>query len=131
MAAPPTTRASTPRRVLLVIEEAALSDLLAEALVDAGHTVAQAADAADARRAADAERFDAAVVDLDTRARDGAALVAALRAAHPPLTLIALLPCGGLQGDPRPAPYHVAVEKPARLGALLAAVDLAAAAIRN
>ncbi len=117
--------------VLLVIEDLALSDVLSEALVDAGHTVTQVEEAAAAERVVAGQRFDAAIVDLDTRARDGARLVALLRTRQPALTVIALLPCGGLPGGAEQPPYHLAIEKPARLAAVLSAVNLAHVAIRS
>ena len=119
------------RRVLVVIEDRALSDLLAEALVEAGHTVTQVDDAAAAERVTMDQAFDAALVDLDTRARDGGRLIAHLRTSHPALTVIALLPCGGLGPSVRPPLYHLAIEKPARLAAVLSAVNVAHSAIRN
>jgi len=118
-------------RVLLVIEDGALSDLLAEALVEAGHLVTQVEDAPGAERVAMDQAFDAALVDLDTRARDGSRLIAHLRTSHPAMTVIALLPCGGLRSA-APAPlYHLALEKPARLAAVLSAIKVAHTAIRN
>lgn len=119
------------RRVLLVIEDRSLSDVLSEALVEAGHGATQVEDAATARAALATRPFDAAIVDLDTRAREGAHLIACLRAEQPGLTIIALLPCGGLCGGSGPPLYHLAIEKPARLSAVLSAVNVAHAAIRN
>jgi DNA-binding NtrC family response regulator len=119
------------RRVLVVIEDRALSDLLAEALVDAGHGAVQADDLAAALEALATQPFDAAIVDLDTRARQGAHLIARLRADQPATTVIALLPCGGLPGAGEPPGYHLAIEKPARLAAILSAVNVAHVAIRN
>ena len=119
------------RKVLLVIEDRALSDVLAEALVDAGHVALQVEDAAAARDAYEQEGFDAAIVDLDTRARDGVRLIAELRIAYPATTVIALLPCGGLPSGTAPPQYHLAIEKPARLSAVLSAVSVARAAARN
>jgi DNA-binding response OmpR family regulator len=117
--------------VLLVIEDRALSDLLSEALVDAGHVVTQVDDAAGAERALVDQRFDAALVDLDTRAREGAGLIAHLRTSQPTVTVIALLPCGGLDQSARQPLYHLAIEKPARLAAVLSAVNVVHTAIRN
>ena len=127
----PSSPSATGRAVLVVVEDRALSDVIAEALAEAGHTVEQADDAAGAQRAVTARRFDAAIVDLDTRARQGASLVAHLRATQPQLTVIALLPCGGLPAASHPPVYHLALEKPARIAALLSAVNVAHAAIRN
>jgi DNA-binding response OmpR family regulator len=119
------------RHVLLVIEDRALSDVVAEALVDGGHVVAQADDGAQAATLLATQRFDAAIVDLDTRARDGVHLIARLRAEHPASTVIALLPCGGLPSGNRAPGYHLGIEKPARLAAILAAVEVAHSAARN
>jgi DNA-binding NtrC family response regulator len=131
MALPSTRTQGTWRTVLLVIEDRALSDVLAEALVEAGHSAVQVEDVPSAHEAVGQQRFDAAIVDLDTRARDGGSLIAHLRARHPQLTVIALLPCGGLAASSRPPLYHLAIEKPARLSAVLSAVNVAHAAIRN
>jgi DNA-binding NtrC family response regulator len=119
------------RRVLLVLEDAALSDLLSEALIDAGHVAVQADGAAAAEAVLRAQPFDAVIVDLDTRARDGLALVTRARTFAPTVTVIALLPCGGLGDSGAPPPYHLAIEKPARLAALLSAVEAAPSAVRN
>ncbi len=119
------------RKVLLVIEDRALSEILSEALVEAGHAATQVEDAAAAQGALATQHFDAAIVDLDTRARDGDNLIAHLRTEQPGLTVIALLPCGGLRGGAGQPAYHLAIEKPARLSALLSAVSVAHAALRN
>jgi DNA-binding NtrC family response regulator len=119
------------RKVLLVVEDASLSDVLGEALVEAGHSVAQIEDAATAPSVLAEQPFDTVLVDLDTRTRDGDALIARLRAEHPAVTIIALLPCGGSPPGARTALYHVGIEKPARLNAVLSAVHLAHAAIRS
>lgn len=117
--------------MLLVIEDRALSDVLAEALVEAGHVATQVEDAAAAHIAFGEQSFDAVIVDLDTRARDGVHLIARLRAEQPMTTVIALLPCGGLPATAARPPYHLAVEKPARLAAILSAVNVAHVASRN
>jgi DNA-binding NtrC family response regulator len=131
MALPSTLTQGTWRTVLLVIEDRALSDVLAEALVEAGHSAVQVEDVPSAQQAVEQQRFDAVIVDLDTRARDGGSLIVDLRAHHPELTIIALLPCGGLPPSQRQPLYHLAIEKPARLSAVLSAVNVAHAAIRN
>jgi DNA-binding response OmpR family regulator len=128
----PSPQGASWRRVLLVIEDGALSDLLAEALGEAGHVVTQVEDVAGAARVAIDQPFDAALVDLDTRARDGGRLIAHLRTSHPTMTVIALLPCGGLGAAATGEPlYHLAIEKPARLATVLSAINVAHAAIRN
>jgi DNA-binding NtrC family response regulator len=108
------------RHVVVIVEDAQLAELLLDALHDAGHTgeVATAGDLAALER-----NFDAAIVDLDTRARNGSSTVALLRQGWPRVTVIALLPCGGLPPGHDPVPYHLSLEKPARLQALMAALS--------
>ena len=109
-----------PRRVLLVVEDEALAELLDELLREAGHATARLTEADFPSLAA----TDVLLVDLDRHARDGIGLLARLRQAAPASTIVALLPCGGL---PAPSPtaaldYDFAVEKPARFSAVLAAI---------
>jgi CheY-like chemotaxis protein len=120
-----------PRRVLVVVEDHALAEVLVEALAEAGHVAEPLSSPERLRPLLAARAFDAAIVDLDTRARNGGALVSAIRELAPFTTVIALLPCGGLSPDgPRPA-YHIAVEKPARLRTLLSALIVAPALCCN
>jgi DNA-binding NtrC family response regulator len=114
-----------PRRVLIVVEDAALAELLLELLREAGHEAVLAEGQAGLGQALDGGVFDAMIVDLDTRSRSGPVLIEELRARSPSTTVIALLPCGGLPPRPSQIPYHLAIEKPTRLNALLAAVSLA------
>jgi DNA-binding response OmpR family regulator len=109
------------RRILLVVEDPTLAELLAEALADAGHRSAAVEDFAQLDAAMSAGSYDVAIVDLDTRARNGEAAILRLRAAAPAIRVIALLPCGGLPAG-RTIHYHLALEKPARLEAVLRAV---------
>ena len=110
------------RHVLILVEDPQLAELLLDALTGAGHTGVLAT--AESLLAVLAEqRVDVAIVDLDTRARDGAANVEVLRRCAPGATIVALLPCGGLPG-PSTVPYHLALEKPMRLGAVLSAVAI-------
>jgi DNA-binding NtrC family response regulator len=120
-----------PRRVLVIVEDPAFAEVLGEALADAGHLVQLAGDDAKLRSALSAARFDAAIVDLDTRARNGVHLLLHIRAVAPATTLIALLPCGGLPSGAAGVPYHLAIEKPPRLAALLRAVAVAHAVTSN
>ena len=119
------------RRVLVVVEDGALAELLLDALMDAGHAGELLAEGADLRAAIGVGQFDAVIIDLDTRARTGPELVALVREAAPRTTVIALLPCGGLPSNHPRLAYHLAVEKPARLGALLSALAAAPAHPRN
>jgi DNA-binding response OmpR family regulator len=111
----------TGRRVLVVVDDPAMAELLAEALGEAGHQVETVDGLLAARSAVDRAAFDAALVDLDTRARNGAEIVALIRCQAPAATVIAFTPCGGLRPNDE-AHYHLALEKPARLRAVLAAV---------
>ncbi len=110
------------KRVLLVIEDVALGEMLADALGDSGHHASLLPEGADLGRAVGDERFDAVIVDLDSRARDGERHIALVRSRSPSTTVIALLPCGGLPADRSPPPYHLALEQPARLKPLLLAL---------
>jgi DNA-binding NtrC family response regulator len=121
---------TAPRHVLVMIEDPQLADVLLDALCEAGHTAALATfEILPALLAS--ERFDAAIVDLDTRARDGAATVALLREHSPDTTVVALLPCGGLPPGRDPVPYHLSLEKPARLRAVMTALAASQAISRN
>jgi DNA-binding NtrC family response regulator len=108
-------------RVLVIVEDPGLADLLRELLGDSGHDVYLIDGEAELRAALARVPYHAAIVDLDTRARTGAGLIAVLREHAPHTPVIALLPCGGLPPEPGAA-YHLAIEKPARLQALLTAL---------
>jgi DNA-binding NtrC family response regulator len=112
------------RHVLVVVEDPQLADLLLDALSDAGHT-GELASVESLPAMLLGQRFDSAIVDLDTRARDGAATVKLLRGCAPNATVVALLPCGGMLPGGEPIPFHLSIEKPARLGAVLSALSRA------
>ena len=131
MMSPNPSARAIPRRVLVVVDDPAFADVIREALADAGHAVDVAEDEAALRGALGRARFDAAIVDLDTRPRNGVRLLLQIRAASPATTLIALLPCGGLAPGAGGVPYHLALEKPPRLSALLRAVSVARAVASN
>jgi DNA-binding response OmpR family regulator len=122
---PSAPSAPRPRRVLIVLDDALMAELLVEALVDGGHHAHVAADEAALAAALATGRYDAAIVDLDPHARDGWQPVAALQQTSPAPLVIALLPCGA--GDTSAPGCQVALEKPARLAALLHAVAAAPA----
>ena len=118
----PNRSSAAARSVLLFVEDDGLGELFDEALSDAGHLVTRARDDDELRRALLRQRFDSVIVDLDDRARRPAVTLAQLRAAAPATAVVALLPCSaGLDG--RSLGYDAALEKPARLAALLAAVQ--------
>ncbi len=118
-ASPPIPTAS--RRVLVAVEDAGLAELLVDALCDAGHSPDVLEDVGALPAAVESGALDAAIVDLDMR-RAGERLAALIRARSPTTTIIALLPCGGLPPGHPPVAYDRAVEKPARLVALLSAL---------
>jgi DNA-binding NtrC family response regulator len=111
------------RRVLLVVEDEQLAELLAETLDGAGHETALVNEDGDLEAQLAGRHFDVVIVDVDTRARTGAQLVTRLRRWTPSSTIVALLPCGGLAtAQTGTIAYHFAIEKPARLSAVLSAV---------
>src|SRR5690348_4644169 len=88
-------RRAMRRQVVLLIEDPQLAEVILDALTDAGHE-GELAASEDLPALLLEKRFDAAIVDLDTRARDGAKTIALLRRVSPETTVLALLPCGGL-----------------------------------
>jgi CheY-like chemotaxis protein len=78
-------------RVLLVEDDALLGLAAEDALLDAGHAVALAADGAEALAyARSGAPFDVLVTDLSMPRLDGAALVRALRAGRASLPVVAV-----------------------------------------
>ena len=114
---------SPPRCVLVVVDDQTLAELLAEALLDAGHVPQMAENNEVLDGEVDCALFSAAIVDLDSRSNGGSTVVARIRRDAPSTTIIALLPCGGQASDFKSVHYHLAIEKPARLKTLLAAVS--------
>lgn len=118
-----------PRRLWLLVEDDALAELLAELLAEAGQPSERLHDAAELSSSPSSPSSlpslpsgSVILVDLDRDARDGATLVAALRQRSPASAIVALLPCGGLPPGAGPVDYDLAVEKPARLSAVLQAI---------
>jgi CheY-like chemotaxis protein len=122
-------RRAVSRHVVLLIEDPQLAEVILDALTEAGHT-GELATSEDLPALLLEKRFDAAIVDLDTRARDGAKTIALLRRSSPDTTVLALLPCGGLTRGGA-IPYHMSLEKPARLQAILTALALSRTISRN
>jgi DNA-binding NtrC family response regulator len=114
-----------PRRVLLLVEDPTLMELLLEALAEAGHHAEGWDEGETLESALLRKPFDVALIDLDTRAHNGRALIARLRSAAPTIGCVALLPCGGLFDGA--FGYQLALEKPARLQAIVRAVESTAA----
>jgi DNA-binding NtrC family response regulator len=111
-----------PCRVLVVVEDPHLAELIVDNLQSAGHDPVKVEGAEGTRSVLVNASFDAAIIDLDTRARDGAQLVNVIRACSPFTRLIALLPCGGLAPNAKPVAVDLTIEKPARLATLLSAL---------
>jgi DNA-binding response OmpR family regulator len=114
---------STTLHVLVLVEDPALGELLFDLLAGAGHRV-EVLELTHEVTAVDGARFDAIVVDLDTRARHEGRLLRELRRTSPRSRIVALLRCGALaveRGDALHT-YDVGLPKPARLGAILAAL---------
>ena len=108
--------------VLVVVDDGTLAELLVESLLEAGHVPQVAAFTDVIESALECVRFDAVIVDLDTWAREGIRVIDKIRQASPSTTVIALLPCGGMSSELEQVSYHLAIEKPARLKAVLTAV---------
>ncbi len=110
------------RQVLVVVEGRAFGDVLRDALTDAGHRGEILAEREDLRLVLRRKRYHVTIVDVDTRARNGSELIAAIREVSPGTMVIALLPCGGLPSNYPRLAYDLALEKPAKLHAILSAV---------
>jgi DNA-binding NtrC family response regulator len=109
------------KRVVMWVDDD-LADLLRESLVEAGHLVEVTTSAESLHdRLIAPPPCDAAIVDLDTRGRSPVATLDALRALAPHTPIIALLPCGGFAGSVTGS-CHAAIEKPARISAILSAL---------
>jgi two-component system, cell cycle sensor histidine kinase and response regulator CckA len=81
-------RAPRQARVLLVEDDDAVRELLADVLTAAGFDVASAGSAEEARRIAADGPVDLLLSDLDLPGQSGAQLAASLQAAAPPLRVI-------------------------------------------
>jgi two-component system response regulator AtoC len=77
-------------RILVVDDEEGVRSFLAEALEDAGHSVAQAGDGDDAAERLRREPFDLLITDLRMPGIHGLELVRRARAEHPALPVIVL-----------------------------------------
>jgi len=111
-------------RVVVVDDNQALRENLAECLEAEGHVVAQAADGRDALGLLErTERPDVVVIDLVMPGMDGAQLAAAVRRS-PELRDLRLVLMTGREGGPGAWPaFDAVLTKPFDLGALLAAVE--------
>ena len=81
-------------RILIVDDDAALREGLAETLADLGHEATEAADGATALRRLDEQAFDAVLLDLRMPGMDGMTALARIRdrAAAPPVAVLTAVP---------------------------------------
>ncbi len=86
-----------PPTVLVVEDEAALRELIAESLEAQGFAVAQAADAADATERLDGFAYDALVVDLRLPDADGMDVLDAALARYPEIKAVVMTGFGGVE----------------------------------
>jgi DNA-binding NtrC family response regulator len=94
--------------------------------VEGGRQGTLTSSAEEARAALARRRYRAAIVDLDRRPRDGMEIVRTIRQLAPEVTVIAILPVGGVDVSVTPSPsYHLSLEKPWRTQALMAALATA------
>ena len=114
------------QRVLVLVEDVTFGEVLCDALRAAGHDPFLIFDdTSDGRTLAalPLPAFDAALVDLDTRAhRRGDCWVALVRRHASTVRVVALLPCGGPLPGPHRCHFDAALEKPARIDAVLGAL---------
>ncbi|MDB6168394.1 MAG: Signal transduction response regulator, receiver domain [Verrucomicrobia bacterium] len=96
-------------RLLLIDDDALFREMLAAALIQAGHTVAQARDGEEGVRLFHAEPVDLVITDLVMPRREGIETMLALHRARPDLPIIAM--SGG------PVRSSLYLDLAARLGA--------------
>jgi len=119
---PPPAAMPAPHRLLLVDDDNAVRQLIAEALRDDGHIVAEAAEAGSALAQLRAERFDLLVTDLGLPGgMTGQQLAHAARTLQPDLKILAIT---GYEPAPAAAgsPFDI-LAKPFALGVLGARVS--------
>ena len=114
-------------RILVIDDESALRSVLGAALLDAGHTVALAADGRAGLHLICTEPVDLVITDLVMPDQDGIETIIALRHENPALPVIAI------SGDLHHAALYLEIarhlgvrrtlEKPFTAAALLEAVD--------
>ena len=133
------------RSFLLVDDNVAFAENIAEILRDAGHVVASATSGADALRAARERKFDALVTDMRMPVMSGAKVVHEIRRGDPELPAIVVTAYTGeddlasarneglLAVLPKPVPVERLIEllETARRGALVALVEDDAALADN
>lgn len=85
-------------RILIIDDDALLRNVLAKALVHAGHTVIQAEDGRQGIDLMRATEVDVAITDLIMPVQEGVETIIALRRDHPDVPVIAM--SGGASNSP-------------------------------
>lgn len=116
---------SAPRRILLVDDEDALREALADVLRLRGHLVSEAATAAQAEELARDETFDVLVSDVRLERDNGLTLAGRLRDARPELAVVFITGYGSneLEAAARAMGARAFFRKPFRAAELAASIE--------
>ncbi len=118
---------ATPPRVLVVDDERAMAEMLADGLADHGYEAIAVADSEDAARRLRAEPFDALITDLRMPRVDGLSLLAEARRVSPDLPVFVMTAYGAVDSaieSIRQGATHY-LTKPFKLDELLLFLDRA------
>ncbi len=101
-------------RILLVDDEPALREVVAECLRDEGHTVETAVDGVHGLEVFCAGTWDVVLVDRAMPRMDGFELALAIKQRNPrmPVVMVSGLPCASERGEGLLSPVDVTVHKP-------------------
>lgn len=112
------------KRVLVVEDDAALRETVAEILADAGYEVSSAGNGVEALASADVERPDLILLDLMMPTMNGWQFRAAQRQrpALAQVPVIVLSACTDLEGEPSLGDVAALFAKPLDIGELLAGI---------
>ncbi|MBI5068178.1 MAG: response regulator transcription factor [Deltaproteobacteria bacterium] len=114
------------KRVLVVEDDAALRETVAEILADAGYAVSSAGNGKEALASADVERPDVILLDLMMPTMNGWQFRAAQRQ-RPTLAqvpVIVVSACSDMEGEPSLGDVAALFAKPFDIGELLAGIRL-------
>jgi GAF domain-containing protein len=103
--APASPEPAPTARILVIDDEESVRELLSDLLVEAGHTVQQAASGPEGLELCATERFDLVLTDLSMPGMSGWDVAAAVETRHPG-TAIGLVTGWGEQVDPEQASRH-------------------------
>lgn len=125
------TRPRKPRRVLVVEDDAAIRQFIAEALADVGYEVVEAVDGSHALARLDVDPPDVVVLDLHMPVVDGPAFMAAIadRPTRPPVVLMSANGTASEVAAQLGAAAHI--EKPFAVSTLISLVDRCAFSIAS